>query len=332
MHIALLLPLLLIVSNAFVYLLEKVKIPKVVGFIVIGLLLREPLYNFGLLPEVDEYIIFGLGDFALIILMFLAGLGTSLKEFKHERKDAVIISFIGALLSFAIGFFVFWYLQYPLITALIVGIGMSMTADATTAALLLELKKNKSRVGTLIVEAGLIDNILGLSLFILITFLFQNAHARENILLSGAIIAFFIGIYVQHAVNHSESKLHIKRWLTYLIVPFFFISMGLNFDLRSIAVQPSIFVIMLVIAFFGKIIGALASGSLTDFSWKQLHLIGWAMNSRGAIELALALIAFRSGLIPTEIFSGLVLMALTTTLVFPFVITSMIRKNKKIMD
>ena len=56
------------------------------------------------------------------------------------------------------------------------------------------------------------------------------------------------------------------------------------------------------------------------------------MNSRGAVELAIALIAFRSGLIPTELYSSLVIMALFTTLLFPFIIIRMIKKDSRIMN
>jgi hypothetical protein len=56
------------------------------------------------------------------------------------------------------------------------------------------------------------------------------------------------------------------------------------------------------------------------------------MNSRGALELALALVAFRTGLIHVKLYSALIVMALVTTLVFPFVVTGMIRRDPSIMD
>jgi Kef-type K+ transport system membrane component KefB len=56
------------------------------------------------------------------------------------------------------------------------------------------------------------------------------------------------------------------------------------------------------------------------------------MNSRGAVELVIALLALRHGLIAQEIFSALVVMAIVTTLVFPFVLQREIRKNPEAMD
>ena len=55
------------------------------------------------------------------------------------------------------------------------------------------------------------------------------------------------------------------------------------------------------------------------------------MNSRGAAELVIALIAVQYGLIPLEIFSALVAMSLITTLTFPPVLAKGIRKNPGLM-
>jgi Kef-type K+ transport system membrane component KefB len=60
--------------------------------------------------------------------------------------------------------------------------------------------------------------------------------------------------------------------------------------------------------------------------------MGWAMNSRGALEIGLAIIALRVGLIEVDLYSSLIVMALITTLIFPFIINYKVRKYPKIMD
>ncbi len=66
-------------------------------------------------------------------------------------------------------------------------------------------------------------------------------------------------------------------------------------------------------------------------TWKQLYLVGWGMNSRGAVEIAIAFMAFRTNLISIQIYSGLVVMALTTTLIFPFILRGLIKKDPQLM-
>ena len=130
--------------------------------------------------------------------------------------------------------------------------------------------------------------------------------------------------------HHLIKKTEIS--LTYFIIPFFFISMGLNFNLTELLQDPTLFIIMFVVGTLGKIIGTMLSKSHTTFSYQQLYLIGWGMNSRGAIEIALALIALHVGLINESIFSALVLTALVPTLIFPFILEYLIKKHPRIMN
>ena len=77
--------------------------------------------------------------------------------------------------------------------------------------------------------------------------------------------------------------------------------------------------------------GALLATPFTDLSMRQCHLIGWGMNSRGAIELVIATFAFSNNMIPIEIYSGLVVMALVTTLIFPIVMKILISHDRSIL-
>ncbi|PVX23765.1 MAG: hypothetical protein CW691_09720 [Candidatus Bathyarchaeum sp.] len=116
------------------------------------------------------------------------------------------------------------------------------------------------------------------------------------------------------------------------IVPFFFVNVGLTFDLGSLSSNIPIIVATILIAFFGKMIGTLIIKPVSTLSWKQLYYIGWAMNSRGAAELVIALIAMQYELISLEIFSALVAMSIVTTLIFPPVLARGIKKNPGLMD
>ena len=92
-------------------------------------------------------------------------------------------------------------------------------------------------------------------------------------------------------------------------------------------------VIITSIAMVGKIFGVfMAKPFVKDLSSKQLHIIGWAMNSRGTVELVIALIAFKVRFIDINIYSAIVLMTLITTMMFPFILKAMLKKEPGIMD
>ena len=89
---------------------------------------------------------------------------------------------------------------------------------------------------------------------------------------------------------------------------------------------------LIAIAFLGKIIGTLVVKPFSKLSTKQLYIIGWGMNSRGAVEWVIALLALKHGLIGQEVFSAIVAMAIITTLVFPFVLQHEIKHDPKAME
>jgi len=323
---------ILLFSYLLTLLGKKLKISTVVALICSGLIITVPLIKTVILePHIN--FISGLGDFALLCLMFLAGLESSWRTLYKEKKDALFIAISAALTPFLLGFAIFSIMGFSFFVSSIVGICMSITAEGTTAKVLMETRKLKSRVGAAMMDAGIFDDILGLSLFILITSLLRKVYLKEDILIAGAIISFFAGILVQIGIkrNNLITK-YIEKILLIIIIPFFFISMGIHFDWISLFINPHLLLIVILTAIAGKLIGTFITKPINKFNWKQLHIIGWGMNSRGAVELALALIAFRNGLIPVGLYSGLVVMALITTLIFPFFIIGMIKKEPGIMN
>ncbi len=153
--------------------------------------------------------------------------------------------------------------------------------------------------------------------------------------LIGAIAGGFILQIAMRNIHESHRKDMIK--VTELIalgfiVPFFFANVGINFEFDTLFSSLALLVATVVIAFSGKIIGCMLIKPLSRLTMKQLYYTGWAMNSRGAAELVIALAAKQLGLIPLEVFSALVAMSLITTLTFPPVLARGIRRNPGLMD
>lgn len=332
MNLIITLFVVLLISYLFTLLAKKTKISSVVTLIFAGLIVGLPFVTKRIITP-NENFIFILGDIGLLCLMFLAGLKSSWKIINKEKKEAFIIAIFAAGVPFLLGFFIFLSLGFSLEVSLIVGIAMSITAEATKARVLLEIKKLRTKIGSVMMGAGIIDDIFGLILFIIVTVLFKTIEIREYILIAGAILAFFIGLIISSNVTKKNNWIeNLEDILILIIIPFFFISMGMHFDLSSLFLNFGLLILILFIAIFGKIFGTLLTKPFTKFSLKQLLLIGWGMNSRGAIELAIILLAFRMGIISVGLYSSLVIMALVTTIIFPFILTRMIKKNPQLMD
>ncbi|MCW3980086.1 MAG: cation:proton antiporter [Candidatus Bathyarchaeota archaeon] len=173
---------------------------------------------------------------------------------------------------------------------------------------------------------------------LIIIFVLAMAALSETLemgYLIGAIIAGFLLQLSMRRLRKSDEEEMVKatRLISLaFVVPFFFVNIGLNFNYDYLLGNVFLLASTTAIAFLGKILGTLIAKPLSKLSTKQLYLIGWGMNSRGAVELVIALLALKHGLIAQEIFSALVAMAIITTLVFPFVLQREIRKDPKAMD
>jgi Kef-type K+ transport system membrane component KefB len=153
--------------------------------------------------------------------------------------------------------------------------------------------------------------------------------------LIGAIAGGFILQVAMRNINERHRKDMIK--VTELIalgfiVPFFFANVGINFDYSTLFSNLALLIATVIIAFSGKIVGCLITKPFSRLTLKQLYYTGWAMNSRGAAELVIALAAKQFGLIPLDVFSALVAMSLITTLTFPPILARGINKNPGLMN
>jgi Kef-type K+ transport system membrane component KefB len=155
----------------------------------------------------------------------------------------------------------------------------------------------------------------------------------------GYLIGAIAGGFILQIAMRSIHKRHRKNMIKAtelialgFIVPFFFANVGINFEFTTLSSSIGLLAATVVIAFSGKILGCMVIKPFSRLTLKQLYYAGWAMNSRGAAELVIALAARQLGLIPLEVFSALVAMSLITTLAFPPVLARGIRKNPGLMD
>lgn len=144
---------------------------------------------------------------------------------------------------------------------------------------------------------------------------FLGAAFTEYIGIHAIFGAFIIGVALGDSKHFSErAKEIVHQFINNIFAPLFFVSIGLrvnffvNFDL-------GLTVIIILIAFVGKIIGAgLGTRMIGGFTWKESLAAGFGLNARGAMEIILGLIALENGLINEKVFVSLVIMALVTSM------------------
>ena len=158
--------------------------------------------------------------------------------------------------------------------------------------------------------------------------LFASAAITSNLGVFAIIGGFVIGVAVhddRHFVEEWRRRVSPIVWAFFL--PIFFVYTGLRTDVGTIQGWPGLATLLLVlaVAFVSKLGGAYAAARLVGVEHRSALTIGVCMNTRGLMELIVLNIGKDLGLLPTDIFSMLVIMALVST----FIATPLIRRLMK---
>jgi Kef-type K+ transport system membrane component KefB len=165
------------------------------------------------------------------------------------------------------------------------------------------------------------------SLFaVFFVFILIFATMTESIGLHFIIGAFFASMLISKDLvgeKHLETFHNTTNSMAMgFLAPIFFAGIGLEFQFSSIQNYPLLFAIIAV-SFLSKIIGGYIGGRFARLNHKVSLALG--------MELVIANIAYKAGIINTEIFSMLVIMGLITTLSTPFLLKRAFKSIEKVI-
>ncbi len=192
--------IILLVTKIFSLMSRKVHMPQVVGALVAGVILGPSVL--GQITETD--FLMKTSEIGVIILMFLAGLDTEVQELKKTGIASLIIAIIGVVVPLAGG-----YVAYQMffqgtgdpqhfLKAIFMGVILTATSVSITVETLREMGKLNGRVGSSILGAAIIDDILGIVILSLVTsFTNPDAQPKQVFIKIGLyfVFLFFVGIF-----------------------------------------------------------------------------------------------------------------------------------------
>lgn len=145
-------------------------------------------------------------------------------------------------------------------------------------------------------------------------FCFLGAAFTEGIGIHAIFGAFIVGVALGDSEHFSEkAKEIVHQFVNNIFSPLFFVSIGLKVNFIT-SFNLGIVLVILIIAFMGKIIGAGFGAYLSGLSRNESLATGFGMNARGAMEIILGLVALEANIINEFIFVALVILALTTSI------------------
>lgn len=157
--------IILVATKLFGLVARKLKAPQVVGEIIAGLVIGPCIL--GWVGQTD--FLTAMAEIGVVLLMFSAGLGTNLKDLIKTGPLAFLIACAGVIVPLAGGAGI--YLAFGLnpgtnqfFEAIFMGTVLAATSVSITVQALNELGHLKGKVGTTILSAAIIDDVIGIIL------------------------------------------------------------------------------------------------------------------------------------------------------------------------
>jgi Kef-type K+ transport system membrane component KefB len=230
MQLLLFLVLVTLISKSAGALSNRFGQPAVFGEILAGLLLGPSLLNImgwaifahhaeGFVPHPDlAGVVSDLAEIGVILLMFIAGMETDLAEIRRVGRVAFWAALGGVLLPLASGAAVAHMYGYTWSQGWFMGAVLTATSVSISAQTLMELKSLRSKEGSAILGAAVIDDVMGIIvLSLVVAFTAAGAADAGAQAAAGAgpagTVAAQVGIVCLRMLVYFAAAWWAGRWL-----------------------------------------------------------------------------------------------------------------------
>ena len=214
---------LLILARIFAELGKRIKMPIVMGEILLGIILGPTILG-ALSPEFSSWIfpktgaakvaMDGITSLAVVMLLFVAGMEVQLQVMLKQGKTAVYTSVTSMIIPFALGFAAVWFMpgfftfapDRKLVYALFFGIAMAVSALPVITRILMDLNLFRTKVGMIVIAAAIFDDLTGWILFsFVLSLMGQEGEITSIGFTIGMIVGFvlFMLIIGRYVINSS---------------------------------------------------------------------------------------------------------------------------------
>ena len=217
--------LILLTTKVFGMITKRLQMPQVVGALIAGLVMGPAMLNIIHSTEFLSQV----SELGVIVMMFTAGLGTSLNDLKQTGKAGFLVALCGVIVPLIGGTILSLFFNTStdpnaFIQNVFIGVVLTATSVSITVEALKEMGKLNTVVGNTILAAALIDDVLGLIALTIVTSIGGSADANLLVVLL-KIVAFFVlvvvvGIVVKKAIDWYIANVHSTDLQRYPIFAF----------------------------------------------------------------------------------------------------------------
>lgn len=216
------LAIIIVFAEFFALLAKKLKFPQVVGQIIAGLIIGPCVLG---LVNQTEFIAM-MAEIGVVLIMFSAGLETNLSDLIKTGPKALLVACAGVAIPLGGGLLLsslFNGFAKPgspeFISNLFIGVILTATSVGITVQTLKEMGRLKGEMGTLILSAAIIDDVIGI---IVLTFVvgMKDPSSSASAVVVNTVLFFVFAIVVGYLSYLVMKKLE-NRWDKHRRVPIF---------------------------------------------------------------------------------------------------------------
>lgn len=202
---------------------EKVNMPQVVGALLAGVILGPSLL--GWVDESD--FLAKTAEIGVILLMFMAGLDTDIKEIKKNSASLLVIASLGVILPLIGGAACYYFYFHvdpsdfnEVLKAIFMGVILTATSVSITVEALREMGKLNGPVGNAILGAAILDDIIGIIILTIVSSLKDTSISITEILIKIALYAILMGVLavVLNASKPTIDEIKDKRRISIYVM------------------------------------------------------------------------------------------------------------------
>jgi Kef-type K+ transport system membrane component KefB len=225
LHIVISLGILLFTAKVFAEIFHRLKLPIVLGELLAGIVvgpfaLGSFVYFGGKPIVVLDETIRNIGELSAIVILFVAGLEITPREFLKGGAASFTVGSLGVIVPFFVGYFVFSMFGIQALESMLIATAMTATSIAISIQVLTELGKMQSREARLILGAAIVDDILAIAVLSVVTTMVQTGNVTPDIANIIFLVLKILGLFgvlvprILHVENLWKSKGSVEGIVT----------------------------------------------------------------------------------------------------------------------
>ena len=199
-HVLISLSVLLFAAKIFAEIFNKLKLPAVLGELVAGIIVGPfalgsiPIFDGKPLVILNETVL-QIGQIAGIVILFIAGLQITPKEFLRGGVASFTIGACGVIVPFFLGYYVFTLFGLQGLQSILIATALTATSVAISVSVLTQFGKMQTKEAKVILGAAVVDDILAIAVLSVVVTMVQTGNMSPNIVDIILLVLKILGIF-----------------------------------------------------------------------------------------------------------------------------------------